>query len=268
MINMKDLRKMRFLIPNACTSFSLLMGLASVYCSIKGNYDLAAWMILWSVLLDKLDGTMARIFKATSEFGMQFDSFADFVAFGCAPAALYVLALSDPNFAAGALVNDKWMLAASGVYVVSVSVRLARFNIATPPMANNVFYGMPTTVMGAALSGWYLTWGKFDLSPELMSPMPFILLICAFAMISNVLLPKLKLRSNLSLNVFLVVNIIFSYVAAPMQILPEVLFSQAVVYMGVGSLWYFIYPPSPDNKEKEEELGELMEEEPEPIIAR
>ena len=160
------------------------------------------------------------------------------------------------------------MLAASGVYVVAVSVRLARFNIATPPMAHNVFYGMPTTLIGAALAGWYLTWHKYTIGDEVMSAMPFVLLVCAFAMISNVLLPKLKLRSNLPLNVFLVVNIIFSYVAAPTQHFPEVLFGQALVYMGVGSMWYFFFPPSPDDKEKVEDIDELLEEEPEPVIAR
>ena len=253
MLPIKDLKKLRFLIPNACTSFSLLLGLSSVFCAVKGNYSLAAWMILWSVLLDKLDGTMARAFNACSEFGMQFDSFADFVAFGFAPAALYLCALTDPAVAAN-LVHEKWIMAACGVYVVAVAVRLARFNIVNPPMSNNVFYGMPTTLMGAGLSSWFLTWQKFAIPVEWMSPMPFILLICAFAMISNVLLPKLKLRKSVPLNVFLIVNVSFAYIMAPLQKFPEILFAQAVVYMMVGSIWYFIYPPSAKAEPSETEL--------------
>lgn len=255
MLLAKDLKKLRFLIPNACTSFSLLLGLSSVFCAVKGNYSLAAWMILWSVLLDKLDGTMARIFNACSDFGVQFDSFADFVSFGFAPAALYLCALTDPEVAAN-LVHDKWIMASCGVYVVAVAVRLARFNIVTLPLSKNAFYGMPTTLMGAGLSSWFLTWQKFDLSVEWMSPMPFILLICAFAMISNVLLPKLKLRNSIPLNVFLFINVSFAYVAAPLQKFPEVLFLQAVMYMIIGSIWYFFVPPKVEEEQAQSDIGE------------
>ena len=63
------LQHLKYVIPNLCTSFSLLLGLASVLQSIDGNHDLAAWMILWGVLLDKLDGTTARLLHASSEVG-------------------------------------------------------------------------------------------------------------------------------------------------------------------------------------------------------
>ena len=57
---------------------SLLLGLASIFQATEGKYELAAWMILWAVLLDKLDGASARLLDAGSEFGAQMDSFADF----------------------------------------------------------------------------------------------------------------------------------------------------------------------------------------------
>ena len=55
------MNKLKFLVPNTLTAFSMLLGLASAYNSTQGHYDLAAWMILWGVLLDKLDGTSARL---------------------------------------------------------------------------------------------------------------------------------------------------------------------------------------------------------------
>ena len=73
--------KLKYLVPNGFTAFSLLLGLASIVHSVNGHYELAAWMILWGVLLDKLDGTAARIMNASSPFGAQLDSFADFVSF-------------------------------------------------------------------------------------------------------------------------------------------------------------------------------------------
>ena len=81
--------KLKYLIPNSCTAFSLVLGLASIVNSMHGNLEMAAWMILWGVLLDKLDGTFARLLNASSPFGAQLDSFADFVSFGMAPAALF-----------------------------------------------------------------------------------------------------------------------------------------------------------------------------------
>ena len=87
----------KYFVPNGFTALSMLFGLASVATSAAAYVDhvagrpsadqfvLAAWMVCWGVLLDKLDGTSARLMKATSAFGVQFDSFADFVAFGIAP---------------------------------------------------------------------------------------------------------------------------------------------------------------------------------------
>ena len=110
------MKNLRFLVPNACTAFSMLLGLASVYASVNNQFDLAAWMVLWGVLLDKLDGTFARLLKASSGFGAQFDSFADFVSFGIAPAMLLLCAFGSAS-TAYPTVPQGWMMAASGVYV-------------------------------------------------------------------------------------------------------------------------------------------------------
>ena len=82
------MNRVKYLIPNSITASSMLMGLASIYLAAREDFVMAAWLILWGVLLDKLDGTMARLLDACSEFGVQFDSFADFVVFGIAPASL------------------------------------------------------------------------------------------------------------------------------------------------------------------------------------
>ena len=248
--------KIKYIVPNLCTSFSLILGLASVFHSMHGDYETAAWMILWGVLLDKLDGVSARLLNASSELGAQLDSFADFVSFGIAPAALFTCALAEPTMD---VVNTGWVMAGSAVYVVAVAVRLSRFNISTPPMSDRVFYGIPTTLMGAMLAGWYLSFSHQQFSPVLMSPMPFVLLIASFAMISSIKLPKLKLTSKPWLNVLAFSNVTFSYIAAPLKKFPEILFIQAVSYALIGVIAYAINPPEDaEEVEAEEEPVEAM----------
>ena len=80
--------KLRYTIPNSFTAMSLLLGVASIVTSRLGNLELAAWMIVWCGLLDVMDGLAARLLNATSNFGAEFDSMADLVSFGVAPAML------------------------------------------------------------------------------------------------------------------------------------------------------------------------------------
>ena len=235
------MRKLRYLVPNSFTAMSLLLGLASIFQSTEGKYELAAWMILWAVLLDKLDGASARLLDASSEFGAQMDSFADFVSFGIAPAALLFCGLREAGFSG--IVHYGWLMASCGVYVVAVAARLARFNVSEPANGHLMFFGIPTTLMGALVASGYLAWDKLGLGFGLMAPIPFLLLILSIAMVSNVKLPKLKLHKNMYLNAFQMGNVLLAYIIAPLQILPEILFLQAVFYVTVGVIWYAIKPP-------------------------
>lgn len=238
--------KLRYLVPNSFTAMSLIIGLASIFQSTQGKYELAAWMILWGVLLDKLDGTAARLLDASSEFGAQMDSFADFVSFGIAPAALLFFGLREPEFAG--IVHYGWLISSCSIYVVAVASRLARFNVAEPVNGHLMFFGIPTTFMGALVASGYLTWDKLGLGFGLMAPIPFVLLILAVAMVSNVKLPKLKVRKNMLLNAFQIANVLLAFIIAPLQILPEVLFLQGVFYVTVGVIWYAIKPPVSDDE--------------------
>ena len=233
--------KLKYLVPNSCTAFSLVLGLASIVQSTVGNYELAAWMILWGVLLDKLDGTFARLLNASSEFGAQMDSFADFVSFGAAPAALLYWGLSTND-----MVNQVWLTGGCTVFVVATAARLARFNVAEPPGGHLMFFGIPTTFMGAIFSSGYLAWNKYSMVDEVMAIVPFALFLAAIAMVSNVKLPKVKPRKNMALNVFQALNVLFAYVFTPFQLFPEVLFFQGLMYVTAGVVWYAVAPPPLD----------------------
>ena len=74
--------RLRYLAPNLITAASLVFGLVSLSAAHRGDWRLAGWMIIYAVMCDRLDGLVARRLKATSEFGVQLDSFADFLNFG------------------------------------------------------------------------------------------------------------------------------------------------------------------------------------------
>ena len=231
----------RFFLPNSFTALSMLLGLASVAMSVSGNFELAAWMILWGTLLDKLDGTAARLVKATSDFGVQFDSFADFVAFGIAPAALIYYRLLQGGDAGDIAPVP---MAAAGLYVLALAVRLARFNITTG--GEKIFFGIPGTLVGAVIASGYLTFAKYELIEPVLRAAPAVLVISALLMISTVRIPKLTVRKNKALNIFQYGNVAAAYVCGPLMIFPEYLFGLAAVYTVGGVVWCVVFPPKPD----------------------
>lgn len=225
---------LKYFVPNGFTAMSLVLGLASVAMSVEGNFELAAWMILWGTLLDKLDGTTARLFRATSKFGVEFDSFADFVTFGIAPAALMYFRLRGAGMT-GVLV------AGACLYVVALAVRLSRFNITAG--AGGYFAGIPGTLMGAVLASGYLTWGKYHLPEALLRFSPALLIVAAALMVSNLRLPKLKMRKSRAFNVFQLGNVVAAYIFGPLMLFPEYLLGLALTYL-VGGLFAGMVMPA------------------------
>jgi CDP-diacylglycerol---serine O-phosphatidyltransferase len=248
---MAAMNAIKYLVPNGFTATSMLFGLASVVASAQGQFELAAWMILWGVLLDKLDGASARLLRASSEFGVQFDSFADFVIFGIAPAALCYFSLRstatyESGFAHGAL------LGVSGLYAVATSARLARFNISEPPGGENIFFGIPTTLVGALIASGYLTWLQYGLDASYLLAFPAILGVLGVSMVSNLRIPKLKARKNPILHWFQILNLVAVYVVTPLRLLPEYLLILCLVYLVVGLTWGALNPLEDVTKPEEQ----------------
>lgn len=249
----------KYFVPNAFTALSMLFGLASMVTAATGNFTLAAWMILWGVLLDKLDGTSARVLNASSDFGMEFDSFADFVVFGIAPAALVYFRLLETMTETRKL----FLLLACGIFVVATAMRLCRFNISEPPGGDKIFYGIPTTLCGAFVASAFLTWEKYlSAHPDFLRVLPAALVVCGVAMVSSIKLPKLKPRKNVPFNIFQVVNIVAVYSCTAMMLFPEYMFGLLILYVGIGSIWAILHPL--DLSEYEDRDGD---DEPETPVA-
>ena len=109
----------------------MIFGLVSLWSAHNGDSALAAWMIIYAVLTDRLDGLVARAVKGTSELGMQLDSFADFLNFGVAPAFLVLTYLSsrpDLPYHDAARAHTLLFVACGG-YMLCAVFRLARYNV-------------------------------------------------------------------------------------------------------------------------------------------
>lgn len=235
-------------MPNAITCASLVVGLlASVQALVHQNYLEAAWLVILSVLLDKLDGTAARALKATSAIGVQLDSFADFVTFGVAPGAL-LYAVGSKMHASG---TGLWGGEAGGIlipalcagYVVLACLRLAKFNVLAaiqPAGGPKVFYGLPSTFAGGLIAVFFILAHKYELR-GVIEALPIMAFGFGLLMLSNLPLPKLVPRKNVAFNVFQIACIVLAYVSGFMRILPEYMLVVVTTYALVGFGWGIIH---------------------------
>lgn len=137
----------RMMVPNFVTLLGLCAGLTSIRMSIEGRWELALAAIVFAALLDGVDGRVARLLKASSRFGAELDSLADFVNFGVAPAILIF------TWGLGDLKSLGWIVVM--LFALASALRLARFNVAIdddkPKWKSNYFSGMPTPAAAIAV---------------------------------------------------------------------------------------------------------------------
>ncbi len=129
------LRRGVYLIPSLFTAGNLMCGFFSIIATFRGDYVSAALLILLANVFDGIDGYAARLTRTTSQFGLEFDSLADIVSFGVAPAVLvYLWAL---------LPWETWGWLAACTYVVCGALRLSRFNVQALAASKGHFVGLP-----------------------------------------------------------------------------------------------------------------------------
>ena len=220
--------KLRYTIPNSFTAMSLLLGVGSIVTGQLGELELAGWMIVWCGLLDVLDGLAARLLKATSDFGAEFDSMADLVAFGVAPGMLVLQAgmeIGGVKLDTGAF----WVLLVSvAVFVLAGAMRLARFNLATGKPPSGWFAGLPITAAGGGLVSTgvilLIRYDEIAAAMPLHAYLPIIMFVLALGMISSLRFPKIVRRKNNFINAFQLFNVVASYYCGITRNYPEFLF--------------------------------------------
>lgn len=230
----------RYSIPNSFTALSLLLGLSSIITTQVGDLEFAAWLIIWCGLLDTMDGVAARVLKATSDFGAEFDSMADLVSFGVAPAVLiFNLGL---QYGGVELESGQFwvLLAACGVFVLAGAMRLARFNLTSDVPHGGWFTGIPITVAGGGLlSSMVIVMIKYDDISTVLPLhlyLPILMFVLGIMMISRIRFPKATKRKSMVINVFQALTIALVFVCGIFRIYPEYLFSIGVFLMIAGTI--------------------------------
>ena len=148
-------RKGIYILPNLFTLAALFGGFYAIVMAINGRFDLAAIGVFCAMVLDSLDGRVARMTNTQSAFGEQMDSLSDMVSFGAAPALIaYVWALKELG---------RWGWIAAFVYCACAALRLARFNVNTAVVDKNYFQGLPSPAAAALIAGfiWLITESGF-----------------------------------------------------------------------------------------------------------
>ena len=160
-----------YILPNMITTFSLFAGMMGVMYAVEGNFQMAGIAILFSGLMDGLDGKVARLTHTASEFGVQYDSLADCVAFGVCPALIMWLWHLQQFGRIG--------IAAAFIYAACGALRLARFNISTAVTSKRFFVGLP--IPGGACTVISLIFIEPYLPEMLQRAMPYFALVLTVA---------------------------------------------------------------------------------------
>jgi len=255
---MASARFLRYLAPNVITLSSMIFGLVSLWSSHNGNYHLAAWLIIYAVLTDRLDGLVARAVKGTSELGMQLDSFADFLNFGVAPAFLVLTYLSGrpdlPYFDRGSTAHTLLFIACGG-YMLCAVFRLARYNVLTDDqVATKMFFGFPTTLSGGLMVIWILLLLKYDPSyvpfggaklfgDTLRTPLwvwtyfPIAVAVLGYLMASRLPMPKVGMTKSKLVSAFLLTLVSIGYVCGFAMHYPEICFGMPTIWSVMFLIW-------------------------------
>jgi CDP-diacylglycerol--serine O-phosphatidyltransferase len=169
-----------YLLPNVFTTAALFAGFYSVVQAMNGRFEMAAIAIFVAMVLDGMDGRVARLTNTTSAFGEQYDSLSDMTSFGVAPALIvYEWMLHDLG---------RWGWLASFVYVCGAALRLARFNTNIAVVDKRFFQGLPSPAAGALVAGfiWLVVDNRLQIPHEILAWVTFCITIYAgIAMVTN-----------------------------------------------------------------------------------
>jgi CDP-diacylglycerol---serine O-phosphatidyltransferase len=175
----ENIRRGIYILPNLITAGSLFSGFYSMVATLNGNYSTAAIWIFIAAICDGLDGKVARMTNTTSQFGVEFDSLADLVAFGVTPGLMMYAWALKPFGRLG------WL--AAFLFVVCGALRLARFNVQVATVESKRFVGLPIPAAASMVASTVLLFNHFGW-PSSYKRLAIIGLIylLAFLMVSSV----------------------------------------------------------------------------------
>jgi CDP-diacylglycerol--serine O-phosphatidyltransferase len=224
-------RKGIYILPNLFTLAALFGGFYGMVMAMNGRFDLAAIGVFCAMVLDSLDGRVARMTNTQSAFGEQMDSLSDMVSFGAAPALIaYEWALKGLG---------RWGWIAAFVYCACAALRLARFNVNTAVVDKRYFQGLPSPAAAALVTGFIWIMTEYEVKPYDVSWAMFAFALYAgLTMVTNVPFYSFKDIQMKKSVPFAVIVLIALGIAVINIYPPAVLFAVFVVY---GVSGYVIY---------------------------
>lgn len=173
-----------YLLPNFFTAASIFTGFYAIALALEGSFFASAWFIFLALIFDGLDGRVARMTNTASHFGVEFDSLADIVAFGVAPAFLMYLYVGEEYGRIG--------IVASALFIIFGAVRLARFNVTTSRIEPSVFIGLPIPTAAIMIAIAVLLLERYPQYAEVKFLMLPLGMVLAVLMVSNIRYPSFK----------------------------------------------------------------------------
>ena len=225
-------RKGIYILPNLFTLGGLFGGFYAVVMAMNGRFDLAAAGVFCAMVLDSLDGRVARMTNTQSAFGEQMDSLSDMVSFGAAPALIaYEWALKGLG---------RWGWIAAFVYCACAALRLARFNVNTGVVDKRYFQGLPSPAAAALVTGFIWLMTEYEVDPRQVTWVMFgVALYAGLTMVTNVPFYSFKDIQMKKSVPFAVIVLIALGIAVINIYPPAVLFAVFVIYGISGYVIYF-----------------------------
>lgn len=218
-----------YVLPNLLTTMNMFFGFFAIIYSINGNFTWAAYAIVASALFDQLDGRVARLTNATSQFGKEFDSLSDLVSFGVAPGLLLFLWSLQPFGRLG------WL--AAFFYMACGALRLARFNVQSELFEKAYFQGLPIPMAAGIVASSVLAFHDLELDAARSWGLLAMTFLLGFVMVSTFRYRSFKdidLRQRLPF-IYLVFGV---FILAMVALRPEVmLFVLFLTYAILGALF-------------------------------
>ena len=190
----RKFRRGIYILPNLFTVAALFAGFYAIVSAMKGRYDVAAIAIFVAMLLDSLDGRVARLTNTQTEFGAQLDSLSDMVSFGIAPALVMY------SWTLYSIGKTGWLIAF--IYAVAVALRLARFNTQIGKADKRYFQGLACTPAAGVMAGLIWVGTEYSFHPKFIATLAGIIsVLIAALMVSNFRFRSFKdldLKNNVS----------------------------------------------------------------------
>lgn len=232
----KGIRRRRgiYLLPNLLTTTALFFGFYAMVAAINEEFHHAAIGVLIAMVMDGLDGRAARLTRTQSDFGVQYDSIADMVSFGVAPAlVMYQWALADLALLGPVWEKLGWL--GAFIYASCAGLRLARFNTQAGVADKRYFQGLPSPAAAAVAAGMVWAGSRLDMSGVGVGIPALVLIVLAgILMVSNVRYYSFK-EIDFRYRVPFIALVLLVLVLAVTSVHPPlVLFLVALVYMGSG----------------------------------